>query len=64
MQRPVMVLEGCELVGHARVRTFHGLMAWCGVLRGPGAKSFIGTKFDSKEEKFILGQEKENLLLV
>lgn len=50
------------------MRVSGALMAWCGmlqgVLQGAGAKSFIGAKFDLKNEKFVLGQGKENLFLV
>ncbi len=47
MQRPVMILEGCELVGHARFRGLDGLVrnaAEC--IAGGRAKPFIGAKFD------------------
>ena len=72
MQRPVMVLEGCELAWHARFRSLDGLrrgidgLMWsiAGSIAGAGAKSFIGAKFDLKNGKFVLGQGKKNLFLV
>ncbi len=69
VQRPVMVLESCELAWHARFRGPDGLRR--GItgsiavsIAGAGAKSFIGAKFDLKNGKFVLGQGKKNLFLV
>lgn len=65
VQRPVMVLEGCELAWHARFRDSDGLMrSIAGSIAGPGVQSFIGAKFDLKNGKFVLGQGKKNLFLV
>ncbi len=59
VQRPVMVLGGCEFLGHTSLRTFNDLVGSIA-----GAKPFIGAKFDLKKGKFVLGQGKENLFLV
>ena len=52
-------LEDCEFAGYASFWGFDDL-----VWSIAGAKSFIGAKFDLKNEKFVLGQGKENLFLV
>ena len=69
MQRPVMVLESCELAWYARFRGPDGLRrgitgSIAGSIAEAGAKSFIGAKFDLKNGKFVLGQGKKNLFLV
>ena len=77
VQRPVMVLESCELAWHARFRGPDGLRrgltgsiavsvagSIAGSIAGSGAKSFIGAKIDLKNGKFVLGQGKKNLFLV
>lgn len=59
MQRPVMVLEGCEFAGYASFWGFDDL-----VWSIAGVKLFIGAKVDLKKRKFVLGQGKKNLFLV